>query len=312
MTSINSTKFASESTSDLKARHTYRWVYTVIPFLSSCNNFFWVKICLPPLTSDLALERPLPLDLVLKSSSISSKSRFFPDRTVTGLSRGLPLRDDARLELGVLLSWFFFLLALATNTTYHDQAFPCEEWNWKVISITLTGLQECLLTFGQLDFAFGGDPGTELTLPFPPGHLLQRRNGAVQMVDQWTGVTTHQHPPSTTDRTHIVIVFFFFLLLLFFFYQLLITVNNEVDNLIKEFNAKQIQSVQYTVIPHLSSSSSCSSSMSSSSEASSVKVLLLCFKGLLFVSFGLQSGQNQSPFGICCQKHSYIYIYMLS
>lgn len=72
----------------------------------------------PPLISDcLDLERPLPPFglLLLRSSSSDSQSRFFPDFTVIGLSRGLPFRDEARLEFGVLLTWFFFLPALATT-----------------------------------------------------------------------------------------------------------------------------------------------------------------------------------------------------
>lgn len=65
----------------------------------------------------LDLERPLPPFglLLLRSSSRDSQSRFFPDFTVIGLSRGLPFRDEARLEFGVLLTWFFFLPALATT-----------------------------------------------------------------------------------------------------------------------------------------------------------------------------------------------------
>ena len=57
----------------------------------------------------LSFDADFALRLILDSAAgESSLLRFLLPPTVTGLSRGLPLRDDARLELGVSLGLAFF------------------------------------------------------------------------------------------------------------------------------------------------------------------------------------------------------------
>lgn len=176
----------------------------------------------------LDLERPLPPFVLLlpRSSSRDSESRFFPDFTVIGLSRGLPFLDEARLEFGVLLTWFFFLPALATtrNMNILSQTLETTERH-ENSSTEIWRFWNCPLTSGQLDFALGGDTSTQLTLPFPSWNLFEGRNSTVQMIDQGAGVTAHQHPPSATHCTHIVILLF--LLLSWFLDQLFLTANRK-------------------------------------------------------------------------------------